>query len=93
LLFTEGVPDGSSPWASVGFFVAVSVVCAFAGVGVFRGRAWARFLAIGLYILAALSVSSYLPAMLIPLAFAGILVFAWRPRSGGRRVPAPEKPS
>jgi hypothetical protein len=74
---------------------AVSLVCLVAGVGVFRGRAWARFLAIGLYTVGALSLTSVLPLMLIPLAFAGtgILVFAWGPRSGGGDTPAPKQPS
>lgn len=79
-MFSEGIPDSwaNNQGAYIGLWAATSLACLVAGIGVFRGRAWARFLAIGLYVVLALSMAPTLPLQLIALAFAGVLVFGWR---------------
>jgi len=88
-MFSEGIPDSwsNNEGAYIGLWAAVSVAFIVAGIGVSRGRGWARFLGIGLYIFAALDPGSVLLSF-ISVAFALVLVFAWRPRAGSQR-PAP----
>jgi hypothetical protein len=84
-MFSGGIPDSwrNNETAYIGLWAVVSVAFIVAGIGASRGRRWARFLGIGLYILSGLSLTSAPPLMLIPLAFAGVLLFGWQPAGDG----------
>lgn len=86
LMFSEGIPDS---WANIqgaylGLWAAASLACIVIGNGIFQGREWARFLAIGFCAVLWLSTALAPPFLLIDLALAAVLVFGRRPVSGGR---------
>jgi hypothetical protein len=90
-MFSEGIPDSWSDnqGGYLALWAAVSVTFIVAAFGIDRRREWGRLLGIATYIYVALDPGSRVVSF-ISMAFALVLVFAWRPRV---RQPGPSSNS
>jgi hypothetical protein len=79
-MFSEGIPESmrSNPAPYFLSIAALGVGAIVIGVGVLRGREWARLLAMGLFVLGGIG-SGTVVSMAIGAGLALLLATRWRP--------------
>ena len=79
-MFSEGIPESmrSNPAPLFISMAALGVAAIVVGVGVLRGREWARLLAMGLFVLGGI-LSGTVVSMAIGAGLALVLAARWRP--------------